>query len=73
MDPISRQKPTGCFSFQSVLGKPKTPLVLRKSGRSSGWPSPGGQTTSQSPGPGRRRRQAEVVYHEDTTGHNTDR
>ena len=63
MDPISHHKPTGCFSFKSVLGKPKTPLVLRKS-RGSGWPSPA-QASGSSPGV-RRRRQAEVVYHDFT-------
>ena len=70
MEPISHQKPTGCFSFKSVLGKPKTPLVLRKS-RNNGWPSTG-QASSPSPGV-RRRRQAEVVYHDFHTELITDR
>jgi len=72
MDPISRQKPTGCFSFQSVLGKPKTPLVLRKSKSSRGpAQTPPPASFSPQPSPVRRRRQqagassqVEVLYHD---------
>ena len=81
MDPIfdAQHKPTGCFSFKSVLGKPKTPLVLRKSRSSRGVvevqpPS----SFSPQPSPlGRRRQgpasQVEVLYHDFHTKLRPDR